>query len=162
MLARLDELDGIERAETDVAGDLLRLSLRDEVAVGSAIELLVALGYGAEPAIDTGERRWYDRRSVGALSRIEADIIAARIVSRYAAARGGALGDSGRVGSAIADALHACFVTEALGATPSTGEFRARCVERTVAAVRPIVGDDAELLGRLLDDDLSQVHGGHR
>lgn len=162
MLARLEELDGIEQAETDVTGDLLRLALRDERAAGTAIELLVSLGYGAEPAAAAGDRRWYDRRSVGELSRIEAEVIAARVVSRFAAAGDVPPDGAERVRTAVAAALHECFVAEALAAGPSTGEFRRRCVERTVAALRPVMGDDADLLGRLLDDDMRRVHGGHR
>lgn len=162
MLARLEALEGVERAETDFAGDLLRLSLRDEGAVALALERLASLGYGAEPTDVATDARWYDRRTVGELSRVEAEIIAARVTARFTDDRGVDANAADRVRAAVTDALHACFLTTELRTGPGTGEFRARCVERTVAAVRPIVGDAADALGRLLDDDMRHVHRGHR
>lgn len=160
MLARLEELDGVELAETDFAGDLLRLSLRDDRALTEAADALVALGYGAEPSTDAAaDVRWYDARSVGELSRVEANVIAERVTTRFIETHDGAIGDAGRLRAAIADALHGCFVTVMFAAGPSSGGFRAECVARTMAAVGPIVGHRADELGRLLDDDMRQEHG---
>ena len=156
MLARLEELGGVERAETDYAGELLRLSLRDERALAPALVLLVSLGYGAEPtAREPVVVTWYDARSVGQLSRVEADVVADRITSRFIGTHPLAVGEATRLRAAMADALHACFVATALDAGPSSDSFRMDCVRRAVAAVVPVVGDvSANDLGRLLDDDM--------
>ena len=159
MLARLEDLKGVERAETDFAGELLRLALNDDRVLVPALELLVSLGYGAEPSADDPTVvTWYDVRSVGDLSRLEADVIADRITSRFIEMHPRAAGHAARSRAALASALHAYLVSTALGAGPSSGSFRVECVRRAVAAVLPIVGDvAANDLGRLLDDDLRQV-----
>lgn len=160
MLARLEALDGIVHAETDRAGDLLRLSLRDEMALVAANELLTSLGFGAEPHVDDdATRSGYDTRSVGELSRVEAGVIAGRIVAGLSDEHPLPPDDAARLHSAVADALHTCFITTALGAGPSSDPFRDDCRRATFAAAAPLVGDAlARDLAHLLDADMRAIH----
>ena len=160
MLARLEDLGGIRRAETDFAGDFLRLSLTDGTPLSVAIETLATLGYRAEPAEGTAAvRTWYDARSVGELSFVEAGVIADRVLAEVAE-RHRLPGEGARdLRAAIVEALHACFITKTLDAGPSSGEFRAACVRATVAAAVPVVGTRlADEIGRSLDADMTQIH----
>ena len=158
MLAQLEQLDGVERAEVDFAAEYLRVRVRDDAALAAAIALLDGSGYGAEVAgAAPTSARWYDRSSVGELSRVEADVIAGRVVAAYRVHR--AVSDDARLRAAIVETLHAGFLGITLGAGPSPEAFRADCVARTVAAVTPIVGaSDAGAIGALLDDDMRRVH----
>jgi hypothetical protein len=160
VLARLEDLRGVERAETDFAGDVLRLSLDDEGALPVAIDLLASLGYRA--GVATGAvlvRAWYDGRSVGELSRVEAGVIADRVIAQLVEGHTLASGQAGPLRAALAGALHTCFVTNALGAGPSSGSFRDECVRVGVAAVVPVIGAVlADDLGRLLEADMRRIH----
>jgi len=159
VLARLEDLKGVERAEVDFAADFLRVSVRDDAAQASAVALLAALGYGAELADRPAIAKWYDRSSVGELSRVEAEVIAERVITRFAAGHASDRAVRLAATEAIAEALHACFTGIQLAAGPSSPHFRADCVARSVAALTPIVGQgDARELGRLLDDDMGQLH----
>ena len=159
MLARLEDLPGIERAETDFAGDFLRLTL-DEGTQSSAIALLASLGYAAEPNDGTpADRAWYDARSVGDLSFVEAGVIADRVLADLWTQQPLASRVAGALRAAVVEALHACFVTKPLAAGPSSGEFREACVRASVAAAIPVAGTAvADELGRLLDADMRQIH----
>ncbi len=160
MLARLEELDGIESAQTDVAGALLRVAARDARALAAALDRLASLGYAAETDAErTVVDRWYDTTSVGDLSRAESLIIAARVAAHFDSAHGPTTADPVVLRAAIADALHRCFVTTALGAGPSSGEFRLECVRSVIAATRPLVGSTlADHLGALTDEDMRAAH----
>jgi hypothetical protein len=156
VLARLEQIDGLTVAETDEAGDYLRLTLRDAQVVAAARDALVSLGYSAEPA-DEGTRvaRWFGVRTVRELSLIEAGVIADRVLPQL---RSVAPADA-RLRTAIVGALHACFVNTDLTSAPSGHEFRGECVRQTVAAATPIVGEGvAAHLGRLLDLDMRDTH----
>jgi len=160
VLARLEELDGVDRAEVDFAADFMRLSVRDDAAQTHALQTLNALGYGAAPVQQsTDVARWYDRRSVGELSRVEAEVISGRVTSRYAERHemSGELQQALR--SAIATSLHASFAAIDMAAGPSPADFRRDCVARAVSATTPLIGarDSAEL-GAILEDDLQQPH----
>ncbi len=168
MLARLEELPGLTRAEVDYGADFLRLTVDDTGTVAPALALVNELGYGAVPTHDDpAVARWYDRASVGELSRIEAETIAERVVTRFAAselapphARDTA---AAALRDAIARSLHAAFVNTTLGAGPSAMGFRAQCVTDAVATITPLVGEDgAREIGRLLGDDMSQIHRDRR
>lgn len=170
MLARLEDLPGVERAETDFAGDFLRLTLAEDAALATAVgrtpltivvELLASLGYRAEEVFPraVGSGVWYDARSVGELSFVEAGVIADRVLAALAE-RHPLAGDVARaLRAAVVEALHACFISKPLAAGASSGEFRDACVRGTVAAAVPVIGTDlADDLGRLLDADMRQIH----
>ena len=122
MLARVEEIEGADRAEIDYRGDFLRLSLNDDGALALIADLLKGLGYESARATD-GEvqavARWYDIASVGDLSRVEASVIADRIVPSFALARKLSPDQIKRVRSAVVEALHSCFVKTALASGPS-------------------------------------------
>ncbi len=161
MLARLEELEGIERVETDFAGDYLRLAAREPSALVAAIELLAASGYAAEEVTDLPIERWYDRGSVSELSRVEASVIAGRVIS--ALRRRHRLDDHSAtmLRSAVVDALHRCFLQTALTALPSPG-LRASAVDATRVAARAIVDAAmAEELAGLIEADMSTDHKPH-
>ena len=164
MLARLEALDDVDHAYVDHRGDLLRLSLRDERALAPAIALLNELGYGAERANDAETRSvgvWYDTTSVGDLSRVEAGVIADRIVPTFAQARTLSSAQATRVRSSVVDALHTCFVSTSLGSGPSLAAFRLSCERAVEDAVRPMVGrKPARELAELLRADMSEDHRG--
>jgi hypothetical protein len=157
VLARLEQIDGLTVAETDQAGDYLRLTVRAPQVVAAARDALVSLGYSAEPA-DEGTRvaRWFGVRTVRELSLIEAGVIADRVLPQL---RSVAPADAARLRVAIVGALHASFVNTDLTNAPSGQEFRDDCVRQSVAAATPIVGElVASELGRLLDLDMRESH----
>ena len=162
MLARLESLEDIERAQVDFSGDLLKLSLRSEQALEVAISALNELGYGAERASAAEIEAitvWYDTTSVGDLSRAEAGVIADRIVPSFATAQKLSPAAITRVRTAVVEALHGCFVNNALGSGPSLGKFRLMCERAIEDAARPIVGPDmARELAALLNIDMSEDH----
>ena len=158
MLARLEELDGVEHAQTDFGGDYLRLALNDVAGLTSARDLLLALGYVVEPATDIAVDRWYDKNSVGDLSRVEASIIADRVIPtvRLRHELNDDLARSLR--SALVDALHRCFIEHAITSQPSPS-LRSSCVDATRAAVSPLVGADvAEEVARGVAADMAEDH----
>lgn len=162
MLARLEELSGVHHAAVDYHGDLLKLALRDASAIGPATTLLAELGYSAEIA-DQAEGGavdvWYDTRSVGELSRVEAGVIADRIVPPFAQARSLTTTQSELVRAAVVDALHGCFTSSALGSGPSLGAFRSSCESAVEVHVRSILGaDSAAALARSLKREMSEDH----
>ena len=164
MLARLEALDDVDHAYVDHSGDLFRLSLRHERALATAIALLSELGYGAENASDAETRAvdaWYDTSSVGDLSRVEAGVIADRIVPYFAQARQLSPVQTMHVRSAVVDALHNCFVSSSLESSSSLGAFRLSCERAVEDGVGPIVGrGPAAELAELLNADMSQDHRG--
>jgi hypothetical protein len=104
-------------------------------------------------------RVWYDARSVGELSFVEAAVIADRVLAEVKGRHSIASEVARALRAAMIDALHACFVTGPLDAGPSSGEFRKACVRATLAAAVPVVGTRlADEIGRLLEADMSQIH----
>ena len=164
MLARVEKLEGVDRAEIDNRGDFLRLSLNDGGALALIADLLKGLGYESVRATDDEVQavaRWYDAASVGDLSRVEASVIADRIVPSFALAQKLSPDQTERVRSAVVDALHHCFVGTALASGPSLGAFRLSCVRAVEDTVRPIVGRaSARTLAELVNADLNQDHRG--
>ncbi|HEY8825632.1 MAG TPA: hypothetical protein VIP07_12215 [Candidatus Limnocylindria bacterium] len=160
MLARLEALAGTDHAEIDYRGDLLRLSVVDERALGLAADLLKQLGYEAEGANDAdvqGVAAWYGINSVGDLSRLEAGVIADRIIPTFAQTRKLSADHASQLRAAVVDALHNCFVTHPLSSAPSLGEFRLSCLRAVEESVGPIVGaGSARTLAELLNADMSQ------
>ncbi len=164
MLARVEDLEGVDHAEIDYRGDLLRLSLSDDLALALTADLLRGLGYESERATDAEVQMvsgWYDIASVGDLSRVEASVIAERTVPPFALTRKLSPDQTARVRSAVVDALHDCFVSTPLASGPTLGVFRLSCVRAVEDNVRPIVGRaSARTLGALLNADLNQDHRG--
>lgn len=162
MLARLEALAGVEHAAIDYRGDLLKLALDDERALGLVTALLNELGYGAEPASGpdlVGVDVWYDRASIGELSRVEAEVIADRIMPPFARAQNLAAPQNERVRAAVVDALHDCFVRHGLRGEASLGAFRTTCEHAVEERVRPILGPaSATELTRALSLDMSEDH----
>lgn len=158
MLARLEGLDGVRRAETDFSGDHLRLLLDDPDALAAATGLLAEAGYGTQEATGVAVERWYDRASVGELSRVEAGVIADRVLVALRRDRTLDTETARRLRDAVADGLHRCFVETTLTARPSPG-LRATAVERSRLAARPVVGDEmAGEVARLVQEDMAQDH----
>jgi len=164
VLARLEALEDIDHAHVDFSGDLLKLSMRSEHALEPAIAALNELGYGAERASAAEVEAitvWYDTTSVGDLSRVEAGVIADRIVPPFAKARRLSPAATALVRGAVVDALHDCFVSNALASGPSLGAFRVSCERAVEGATRPIVGSEAASeLAALLNTDMSEDHRG--
>lgn len=155
MLARLEAIDGVAEAEVDGGGHLIRLSVRDERSLGASIALLDELGHRATATSSTGGESWYDARSVGELSRIEAGFIADRIVPAFAQREGLSPERSAQLRAAVVDALHRSFVTNTFEGGGGSGAFRRACVMAVESRAGPIIGvDQARTLGRSLDADL--------
>ncbi|HEY6204042.1 MAG TPA: hypothetical protein VI056_13505 [Candidatus Limnocylindria bacterium] len=138
--------------------------MRSERALGVAISALNELGYGAERASAAEVEAitvWYDTTSVGDLSRVEAGVIADRIVPPFAKARKLSPGATARVRTAVVDALHDCFISNALASRSSLGAFRLSCERAVEGAVLQIVGPEpAHALATLLNIDMSEEHRG--
>ncbi|HEY8823546.1 MAG TPA: hypothetical protein VIP07_01545 [Candidatus Limnocylindria bacterium] len=162
MLARLEDLEGVDHAEIDHRGDFLRLSLSNDHAVALAADVLKGLGYASERASDADVQTvasWYDTGSVGDLSRIEASAIAERTVPTFALTRKLGPDATDRVRRAVVDALHNCFVSTPLASGPSLAAFRLLCVRVVEGSLRPIVGRaSARTLAELVNADLHQDH----
>ena len=164
MLAQIEALENVDHAEIDDRGDLLRLSLSDDVALSRVVALLNGLGYGSDSASDVEARTvidWYDIGSVGALSRGEAGVIADRILSTFAQNRKLSPAETERTRNAVVDALDDCFVKTPLASGPSLGGFRRSCVRAVEEGLRPIVGPaSARTLAELINADMHQDHRG--
>ncbi len=160
MLARLEGLAGVGHAEIDYRGDLLRLSLSDDLALLPVADLLKGLGYESVPASDAEVQTvtsWYDNKSVGDLSRVEATVIASRILPSFALTRKLSPDQTDRLHAAVVDALHNCFVNTPLASGPSLGQFRLSCVRAVEMNVGPILGRaSAKTLAELVNADLNQ------
>jgi hypothetical protein len=161
-LARLEALDGIEHAEVDSRGELLALSVRDPSALATATAVLTELGYAAEPTSDPEAQAvaaWYDLRSVGDLSRVEAGVIADRIVPPFAQRQRLSTEETTRLHGAVVDSLHKCFLTHSLTGTANLGQFRSGCVDAVEHRVRTILGPaPASALAASLEADMTQDH----
>ena len=158
MLARLQDIDGIAHAETDVTGDFLRLSFTEVSALARATHLLLSLGYIAEPVTDVDVSVWYDAASVGELSRIEADVIAGRVLRLLRRSNEVDADAMGRLRSGLVDALHRCLLATSLTARPSPG-LRTSCAMAARDSAVPIVGSVvADQLATLVDADMGDDH----
>jgi hypothetical protein len=158
VLARLERIEGIHTAETDQAGDHLRLVVGFDAAAEAAIRTLASLGYGAErgdeiPHVD----RWFGPRAVGELSLIEAGVIADRVIPQLVPRPPHE--DAVLLRAAVVAALHASFISAELTSAVSGEAFRSDCIRQAVAAATPIVGATvADEVGRLLDLDMRETH----
>ena len=164
MLARVEGLEGVDRAQIDYRGDFLRLVLTADGALATVADVLKGLGYDSDRASDSDVETvtsWYDLESVGDLSRVEASVIADRVLPSFVATRKLSPGQAGDLRSAVRDALHSCFASTALANGPSLGEFRLSCMRAVEDTARPIVGPaSARTLAELLNADLTNDHRG--
>jgi hypothetical protein len=164
VLARVEDLVGVDRAQIDYGGDFLRLSLTDDGALAIVTDVLKMLGYESDRASDTDvdtASSWYDLESVGNLSRVEASVIADRVLPSFVATRKLSPRQTDDLRSAVRDALHNCFASTARANGPSLAAFRLSCVRAVEDTARPIVGPaSARTLAVLLNADLTKDHRG--
>ena len=164
MLARVEGLEGVDHADIDYRGDFLRLRLTADGALAIVTDVLKGLGYRSDRASDTDVQNvtsWYDLKSVGNLSRVEASVIADRVLPSFVATRKLSPRQTDDLRSAVRDALHNCFASTALANGPSLAAFRLSCVRAVEDTARPIVGPaSARTLAELLNADLTKDHRG--
>ncbi len=160
MLARLEAIEGVERAEVDHRGELLRLHA-SEAAIQDARRALSELGYAAtEGRAVPSDARWYGSSTVRELSREEAKIISGRVLPDFALSHHLTPEDTERLSAAVADALYACFRAHTLGAGTPKGALRAGCSAQVAAAATGIVGAEAAReLAASIEADLSRADG---
>lgn len=154
MLARLEEIAGLERAEIDHRGELLRLRVA-ETAVEEARGVLAELGYDVgEVGTVPADARWYGSATVRELSREEARIITGRVVPGFASAHRLSTDETERLRAVVAEALYAYFHAHMLGAGAPAGALRAECVEQVATAATAVIGAERarDLASRLAAD----------
>ena len=96
---------------------------------------------------------------MGELSRVEAGVIADRIVAPFARELNLSQQVTERTRAAIVDALYDCFIRHRLDSGPSLGAFRMMCERAVEDRVRPILGaQPASALARALNRDMSEDH----
>jgi hypothetical protein len=158
VLARLQEQSGVETAEVDRRGELLRLRLTSP-DVTHVIDRLQELGFLGEVVRGTesvAALRWYGLGSVSELSREEADVIAQRVVPVFAEQNGIGVGETEAVKEIVATALHTCFTTQTLDATAPHGALNDACGRAVAEATLVRLGPDrATALGRAIEGDLA-------
>lgn len=143
MLARLETIDGVEGAEVDHRGKLLRLRLHRDEVLGAVRTALGELGYRADDIPDDGTEivgvRWYGATQIGDLSREEAEVIARRVTPAIAREHGLDTAAGKGLERTVAEALYGCFITHTLGAGVDLGTLRteaSRAVDATIWAAR--------------------------
>ena len=145
MLARLDAIPGLQKAQVDHRGELLHLVVAEEDVLAIVGRELSTLGYLAEPlsGVNASDVRWYAFDDVRDLSREEAEIIARRVTSAFA--RPHPLPDSETVPleQAVADALYSCFASNDLGAGVPARGLRRECCEAVERAVLSLIDEQA-------------------
>ena len=142
MLARLNAVEGIQLAEVDHSGELLRVRARTPADLDRARAALLALGYEASAADPPSQPHtdWFDVTTVRQLSREEATIITDRVLSLTAF--GLAAEDRERLQVAVAAALYGVFATSELDSRSQPGLLRAECARAVETAAAAIVGGD--------------------
>ena len=158
MLAHLEEVVGVSRAEVDRHGTLLRVDLVDASVTAAMIARLRDLGFSGQVIEnDSSVGRWYGRDEVGELSGEEAAVIARRVVPKFS--REYQLADPDAIIGVVTAALHQCFVTNVLDDGTPTHVLDDACGRAVQAATRAQLGEElASLLGRDIEADLA----GHR
>jgi len=162
VLARLEQIVGVESAEIDRRGELLRLRLAHPETLVVVTRTLEELGFSSDPLGEAhvsaaAVARWYGRGAVGELSREEAGVIARRVVGPFVASRALSATQGARVGDTVARALYECFVAHTLTASAVPDSLREVCARAVEMAVRPELGiEGAAELARLLREDLAR------
>jgi len=158
VLARLLEEPGVETAESDVRGELMRVRLTDGANLDHALRLLERLGFAAALAEGgVGDGSWYGVDRVGELSQAEGRIIAERVIPPFARDHGLDEGTATKLIQTVARALFECFIDRELTGTASAVAFRSDCRAAVVRVAAPIVGGDlAATLGEAVERDLAE------
>jgi hypothetical protein len=156
VLARLEE-GGVEAAEVDRRGELLRVRLLSGSQVSEVVDALQRLGFAGEVlANEPPEVAWYGRDSIGELSREEGHVIARRVVPPFAKSYAVDVSEHDALTEAVAEALHRCFVRNTLDANPAGG-LHDSCTRAVEDATRERLGARrAAALGRAIEADLNQ------
>ena len=158
MLARLEQESGVELAEVDRRGEVLRVRVSEPDEMTRVIDLLQELGFLGElvPASSINIPRWYGATRVSELSREEADVIAERVVPAFARENGIDASEVDALRALAANAMHECFIQNALDASGSVGVLHGSCGRAVESASRPRLGPDrAASLGRAIEADLA-------
>ena len=160
MLARIQQIEGIDSASVDFGGHFLRLSGTGTNRLGAAIAVLRELGYEPESvaADDSTPTRWFDVSSVDQLSIVEAEVIARRVVDKLRARVTLSPDAADRLREGVTTALRKCFTERDTRVPLEPGQFRAQCVDRATDAARHILSPSevAEFVATLaadLDED---------
>ena len=163
MLARLEAVSGVQSAEADHDGELLRVRVDDPTVFATAHSALRDLGYDATvadppPATDL---RWFSSATVREVSREEAEIVAERVTTAFSQTQGVDRAELGAIEATIADALYAVFTAHSLGAGAERGALRALCARAVEDAVRGLAGSDpAREIGAIVERDLAATDTG--
>jgi hypothetical protein len=157
VLARLREESGVETADVDRRGELLRVRL-SSTDVSRLTDLLGELGFLSEAVVDADVAavRWYGLETISELSHEEAEVIAQRVVRSFAPQDGTGIGEIEGLSETVAGALHACFLADTVDASTPHGALSEACgraVEQATAA--RLGGDRAAALGRAITGDLA-------
>ena len=161
MLARLQDVEGVSRADVDYGGNYMRLTFTAPTALDTAVEVLRELGYEPEVAAP-GEimpAKWYDVGSVFELFAVEADVIAQRVVGRFTMMTLLAGDVADRLQIAVAAALRKCFADRVVSPDARPGAFRSDCLEAAAEAARASL-DDVRVAAfvHTLEADLDEDH----
>ncbi|MEK6207391.1 MAG: hypothetical protein AABM32_07085 [Chloroflexota bacterium] len=161
MLARLEAEVGVNKAEVDRHGELLRIALAPTAEIGPVIARLQELGFIGEIVPEgTTPQRWYGRNSVGELSAEEAGVIARRVVPKFAREHGLAGRVEVELISVVTAALHQCFVTNVLDVSAPTHSLDESCGSAAEVATQSQLGEaHAAALGRAIEADLAGRRG---
>ncbi len=159
MLALVQGVPGVAKAEVDRSGTLLRLRLasRRERAVDTALALLREGGYEAimldgteAEAAERSVSDWYDRARSHELSRAEAQVLAGEIAAELAAAHALTPARQARVRSVLRARLEKAFIE---GVAPG-GALRERVQASVVDALEDLRGELDEASLRTLESIL--------
>lgn len=159
MLARLEQIDGVTRAEVDYGGNYMRLTCAGPNAQREATGLLREMGYQPEVAnADAAPSQWYDVARVQELSAVEADVIARRVVGKFG--RIHPLGhDALALEAAIAAALRKHFEEHRDRTDLGPGAFRREAIQSVRSAALTVLDPAmAEAFGDALEADLNDDH----
>lgn len=159
MLARLDRIEGLDRAEVDHSGELLRLASARPEAFAAVRAAMRELGYDVtEETMAPPDARWYGSATARDLSREEAGVIAQRIVPPFAGAHGLAPGDADRLRDIVANALYRVFSSHALTQEAAPGALREESLGAVMEEAAPLIGQEAAgALAAALRQDLDRA-----
>jgi hypothetical protein len=156
VLARLDQEPGIELAEVDRKGEVLRLRLGSGDALDRTMALLSELGFAGEPMTQSpAGLRWYGTTEVAELSRDEAAVIAARVVPPFVNGSGLPSSEVDPLSKLVATALHAWFTRHTVGSESLAG-FHRSCARAVAAATLDRLGPEMSArLGQAVEEDFA-------
>lgn len=157
MLARLATIPGLQEAQVDHRGELVRLVVAAPGVLDAVRGELAGLGYEGLPVSGLGasDVRWHAFDDVRDLSREEAEIVARRVTAAFVRAHASNEADAIRLENVVTSALYECFIANDLDAQAPAGALRTGCTDAVARAARDLIGPEAALdLGRLLTADL--------